>query len=447
MMRLRRRHAFATVLVLWAVALMALILTALQSSAFRQAADGREALARVRAHWAARAGVETQIARLTFNTITPDQTSALSITADLAAASRGDLPGSTFVVRHVDNGKQVDGPLDAHSRLNVNRLDVEDLMLLDSMDEATAQSIENWIRGSSSAGGLGADVGVYTGLRYPYEPREAPVRSLKELSLVQGVDPRLLFGEDANGNGLLDPAEDDADASPPADNADGQLDPGWSRFLTAVSELGLSGGYGLSGSRRLDLSVATASDIAARLSVDATQAEAIRAYASADGSTLADFVRSNLADLAASNQQTTLLTGQQANVRNLSEDQLKTLLDETYIASELRGEWLRTGRVNINTVSRETLERFAKIDPTVADTIITDRDGRSGGYVSLTDMLQIPGFTNIQLADLMAHVDVRSNVYVVTSRGRDKATGLEVEMIATLDRSVLPVVIRDLIVR
>lgn len=447
MRRFSRKKAFATVLVLWAVALMALILTALQSSAFRQAADGREAVARVRAHWAARAGVEVQIARLTFNTITPDQTSATTITTDLAAVARGELLSSAYVVRHFDGGKEVDGPLDAHSKLNVNRLDAEDLVLLDSMDEGTAQSIENWIRGTSETGGLGADVGSYTGLRYPYEPREGPIRSLKELELVQGIDAKLLLGEDANASNLLDQAEDDSDATFPADNADGVLDPGWSKFLTGVSELGISGGYGLSGSKRLDLSTANSGDIASRLNVDTTQAEAIRTYALSEGSTLADFVRTNLADLASSTQQTTLLTGQTSNVRNLSEDQLKTLLGESYIASELRSEWLRSGRININTVSRETLERFAKIDPTLADTIINDRDGRSGGYVSLTDMLQIPNFTNTQLADLMAHIDVSSNVYVVTSRGRDNATGLEVEIVATLDRSVLPVVIRDLVVR
>ncbi|MBY0311812.1 MAG: general secretion pathway protein GspK [Phycisphaerales bacterium] len=447
MSRLSRSQAFATVLVLWAVALMALILTALQSSAFRQAADGREAVARVRAHWAARAGVEVQIARLTFNTITPDQTSATTLGTDLASVARGDLPSSTYVVRHFNGGKEVDGPLDAHSKLNVNRLDAEDLILLDSMDEATAQSIENWIRGTSETGGLGADAGSYTGLKYPYEPREAPVRSLKELELIQGVDAKLLLGEDANANNLLDASEDDSEASSPPDNADGALEPGWSKFLTAVSELGVSGGYGLSGTKRLDLSAATSGDIASRLNVDNTQAEAIRTHAASDGSTLADFVRSNLADLASAAQQTTLLTGQNSNVRNLSEDQLKTLLDETYIAAELRSEWLRTGRININTVSRETLERFAKIDSALADTIINDRDGRSGGYVSLTDMLQIPNFSTTQLADLMAHFDVRSNVFVVTSRGRDKATGREVEIVATLDRSVLPVVIRDLIVR
>jgi hypothetical protein len=38
-------------------------------------------------------------------------------------------------------------------------------------------------------------------------------------------------------------------------------------------------------------------------------------------------------------------------------------------------------------------------------------------------------------------------VYVVTSRGRDRRTGLETEIVATLDRSTVPVTIQELLVR
>ncbi|HID21409.1 MAG TPA: hypothetical protein EYP14_03300, partial [Planctomycetaceae bacterium] len=49
------------------------------------------------------------------------------------------------------------------------------------------------------------------------------------------MTPELLYGEDANRNGLLDPNEDDGDVSPPDDNADGVLDRGWVAYLTAYS--------------------------------------------------------------------------------------------------------------------------------------------------------------------------------------------------------------------
>jgi len=52
-----------------------------------------------------------------------------------------------------------------------------------------------------------------------------------------------------------------------------------------------------------------------------------------------------------------------------------------------------------------------------------------------------------QLANIYELLCVRSSVYVVTSRGRDARTGLEVEMMATLDRSRLPVVLTEVLVR
>ena len=63
------------------------------------------------------------------------------------------------------------------------------------------------------------------------------------------------------------------------------------------------------------------------------------------------------------------------------------------------------------------------------------------------DLLKVPSLNRARLARLYPLLTVRSNVYVVTCRGRDLRTGLEVEMIATLDRSALPVVIKDLRVR
>ena len=52
----RHRAGSVIVLVIWAVAISAVLIAAAQILAFRQAAMGREAMARVEARWAARAG-------------------------------------------------------------------------------------------------------------------------------------------------------------------------------------------------------------------------------------------------------------------------------------------------------------------------------------------------------------------------------------------------------
>lgn len=455
-------RGLATLAVLWAVALVAIVLVALQGTAFRQAAAGREAVARVRAYWAARAGVEATIARMTLDTLTPDVSSATAIRTDLESAASGSLILASYAINHDEDGQDAVGPEDAHAKININTMTPEDLITLDAMDEGTAEAIAEWIKPeeseadsgtgtaatstastSSSTTASATAAGAYEALRYPYKPRQAAFRSLREVELVTGVEPSLLRGEDWNLNGILDPEENDADLSPPHDNADGRLDAGWSRYVTAVSEPG--GLYSASGVKRLDLRTATAEDVAAKIKCDSSQGQAIIDHAKSGGA-MADFVRSDLSALAqsASGSSGTLLNGSNA-VQALSRDQLKLLLDETLTGEDEAKP--RMGKVNINTVSRQTLERLPQIDPDLADLLIQERDGRSGGFASIADMLEISGMTNEMLADLMALIDVRSNVYVATVRGTDKATGIEVEIVATLDRSTIPVMIRDLIVR
>src|SRR5258706_7110040 len=69
----------------------------------------------------------------------------------------------------------------------------------------------------------------------PYRCKNANFETVDELRLVIGADWDLVFGEDANLNGILDPNENDADVSVPADNRDGKLDPGLFEYLTVYT--------------------------------------------------------------------------------------------------------------------------------------------------------------------------------------------------------------------
>ena len=106
------------------------------------------------------------------------------------------------------------------------------LMGLPGMTEELADSILDYIDADSDVRLYGAEAETYASLDPPRLPRDGPINSLDELLLVRGVTPQLLYGEDANRNGLLDPAENDGDATLPPDNADGLLDVGWTAYLT-----------------------------------------------------------------------------------------------------------------------------------------------------------------------------------------------------------------------
>ena len=105
------------------------------------------------------------------------------------------------------------------------------------------------------------------------------------------------------------------------------------------------------------------------------------------------------------------------------------------------------GKLNINTCSRDTIEHLAGIDPVLSDVILLERDARPQGFLNIADLLEVPAINRARLATLYPLLCVRSNVYVVNCRGKDENTGLEVEITAVLDRSTLPVTIRDMLVK
>ena len=78
----------------------------------------------------------------------------------------------------------------------------------------------------------GAESTYYLGLTPSREAKNGPLETLQELLDVAGVTPDLLYGEDANRNGLLDPNEQDGSLTAPLDNEDDVLDFGWAEYLT-----------------------------------------------------------------------------------------------------------------------------------------------------------------------------------------------------------------------
>lgn len=450
----RRRRAFATMLVLWVVAIGAVMLAAVQAASFRQAAAGREELARVRAHWAARAALENVLASIDASTQSPDTGNAYAITDDITQVSEGRLDGSFFRVSWTDNGQERFGAIDEHSKLNVNLLTKDELMLLPNMSEDIADSILDWIDSDDDTRPLGAEVGYYLTQPGATVPRNAFIRSIAELELISGVTPELVRGEDWNLNGRLDPNENDGNASWPPDNADGQLDAGWSAILTASS---VDGGLAESGQERLNLAVATADEVAQRINVTSAQADAIVAYGASSNAVMSDFIRRDLDQLGSTGQQGG--TGG-ARIEPLTTDQQAALFAEAKIdasaaaatssASASTNDTTTAataslpGKLNINTCKAETLQYLTDIDPATADAIIAERAARPKGFTSIVDLLDVPGMTRNRLARIANVLDVRSNVYRVDCRGRDAQTGVECELIVTINRSTLPATITEI---
>ncbi len=97
------------------------------------------------------------------------------------------------------------------------------LMKLPNMTEDVADAIVDWLDPDDQPRANGAESDYYSGLSPSYQCKNGPLDSLEELLLVRGVTSQLLFGDDANRNGIVDPQED---------NGNGL---GWSAYLTIYS--------------------------------------------------------------------------------------------------------------------------------------------------------------------------------------------------------------------
>lgn len=433
------RAGFATILVLAAIAMTTLVLVQLQSSAYRQSSAGREAVAATRARWAARAGLEAAIARLANENRGVETGSAFSVYNAMNAVSSGELKGARFDVTHFADGALNSGPADAHAKININLMGPEDLNELEGMTEDVAAAIIDWIDKDDVVSEFGAESGFYNQLNPRYQTRNGPIESLRELELIVGVDPVLVRGEDWNLNGRLDPNENDGDRTWPDDNENGRLDAGWSEFITTESvDIGLAA----SGEDRLNLLTTDQRTLINRCGpLDALQARVILEWASLNGERVEDYIATPLQNMA---QQVPNLGVPPQNIENLDDDQIRRLLEECTLRNP--NDPPGPGRININTVDREALDYVAAIPPGLSDLIIFTRNSRADGFTSMLDLEAVPGLAGNRnaIVQLSSVLTVESNAFVVSSVGKDLNSGIEVEIVATIERSALPIVISDL---
>ena len=136
------------------------------------------------------------------------------------------------------------GLVDESSKININAITALDLdedqshallLAIPGMTDEAADGILDWVDSDDDERTYGAESLTYEGLEPPYSAKNGACESIDELLLVSGVTPALLYGEDANRNGLLDPNEDDGDFTSPPDDEDGLLDLGWNAYLTIFS--------------------------------------------------------------------------------------------------------------------------------------------------------------------------------------------------------------------
>ena len=169
----------------------------------------------------------------------PDPTSYLCSAVPVGDAKFWII-GRTNVENSGDYSNLVCGLIPESSKININAFpgganDATNLAILPRMTAQLAYNIMAWQSTNSQSTFGGAESDTYMMQSPPYLCKNAPFETVDELRLVYQMNPDVLYGEDANLNGILDPNENDGDALPPSDNMDGRLDPGLFEYLTIYS--------------------------------------------------------------------------------------------------------------------------------------------------------------------------------------------------------------------
>lgn len=123
------------------------------------------------------------------------------------------------------------GLTDEAGKIDLNTADEQRLALLPGMGQEQVDCLLDYLDTDEEPRPLGAEQDAYD-----FMIRNRPLMwTLEELLVVRSFTAQLVYGEDVNFNGLLDPNEDDADARFPPDDSNGQLDRGLKGLCTVWS--------------------------------------------------------------------------------------------------------------------------------------------------------------------------------------------------------------------
>jgi competence ComEA-like helix-hairpin-helix protein len=333
---------------------------------------------------------------------------------------------------------------DEESRLNINTVSREELAKLEDMRPEVASSIMDWRDGDNSAQPGGAERDYYASLKPPYIPRNGEFQTIRELLMVQGVEPTLLLGEDFNANGLLDPEENDGDENAPRDNHNGRLEAGWSGLFCIKSAIE---NRSATGEPRVNVQTAGEAELTGVKGITPEIAKAIIAYRGRQRlESITDLME--VAQLAperpqgnqgnqpggASSQRGPQQQAQpqqqgQPNRQNagpaqtvgpklISQDLFEDICDYVTVDNSTTLK----GLLNVNTASVAVLSCLNGLTEETARNIVNYRQS-AGYFSSIAGLLKVDGITRDIFKQIAPRITARSENFRIVSEGRVTSTG------------------------
>lgn len=425
----KTQRGMALIVVLWLVAVIGAITMFFYRQSTLSLKVNRNSNESVQARYLAEAGVHRVIAELVMDSEQTTSDSLQETWSNNPNAFGGVLLGDgMYRVTHLSQNEEEEGNIeygavDECSKININTASRDVLLRLPLATEDIVDPIIDWRDSDSDPGTYGAESEYYQSLPDPYDVKNDVYDSVEELLLVKDMTLDLLYGEDTNFNGVLDPNENDGDKSYPIDNSDGQLDRGWYPYLTAYSyEKNVSS----MGEKRININTASKEILQENFRKDLSQDE-IDSIVSVRGQGQFQSVGELLNKSAGNNRV------------SINRDKLKLVIDRMTVSDDEKFQ----GRVNINTASKEVLfYLLGEENQGAIEKIIEFRQSSEKSFEDLGQLLDVEGITDTIFQQICQFACTKSSVFSARSAGYNERTRAYKEIYAVVDRGVDPPEIR-----
>lgn len=161
-----------------------------------------------------RYGLQNESAKLNLNALAQIDSLSSSATGAMSALGMGASSGGTSggatsgssVAAGITSSAGTSQLASSQTEASLG-LGTQMLLALPGMTEEISDAILDWMDADDEPRPYGAEYDYYQQLTPPYQPANGPLISIEQLLLVRGVTPQLLFGYDADRNGMLDGGE------------------------------------------------------------------------------------------------------------------------------------------------------------------------------------------------------------------------------------------------
>ena len=328
-----------------------------------------------------------------------------------------------------EGGGVLYGVSDEESRLNVNNASADELVKLEGLTPDIAAAIIDWRDEDNTVTPGGAEAEYYLSLQPPYQTRNGPVPTIRELLMVRGITTDLLFGRDRHQNGMLDVSGEASDQT-----VNDIRDLGWAGLFTVDS---LVNNVNAAGMDRVNIQSADEAALTGVKGISSDIAKAIVSYRAQNRlNTVVDLLdvvaasnqnqqgnpgnpaQSNAGPQGGQNPNSGAQGGTPSGPKVIDQNLLMDIADDLTADS---GSDL-TGLVNINSASLEVLTCLPGLTRELAQAIISFRQS-NGSFPNIASLLKVPGLNGDLLKQLAPRVTARSETFRILCEGKVNSTG------------------------